>query len=245
MMDNTFLRTEMLLGASGLEKLKNSRVLLFGVGGVGSFAAEALARSGIGSLVLVDNDRVSQSNLNRQIHATLETVGQWKVDVMSARIRSINPACRVVCHRMFFLPDSPDIMEGCDYVVDAVDTVTAKLEIVRRAQEKGIPVISAMGTGNKLDPTKLTVADIYETRGCPLAKVMRKELRARGVKQLKVVYSTEEPKPCLLTEAELLARGETLTKRSTPGSVAFVPPVAGMILASQVVKDLVKEDGHG
>ncbi len=247
-MPHEFSRTERLIGKDGLDRLRNARVAIFGVGGVGSFAAEALARCGIGRLVLVDDDCVCITNINRQIHATHETVGMPKVAVMRDRILAINPSAEVEIHREFYLPGSAErlIREDYDYIVDAVDTVTAKIDIIISAIDKGIPIISSMGTGNKIDPTRLEVADIYATSICPLAKVMRKELRARGVRALKVVYSSEEPiKPLDLADeddgtrecAEAPARSEA-GRRQAPGSIAFMPSVAGLIIAGEVVKDL-------
>ena len=245
-MDNTFLRIEMLLGTAAWEKLRHSRVLIFGLGGVGGAAAEALARTGVGALRLVDNDVFAPSNLNRQLAATRDTVGRPKTEAWAERIHAIHPDCVVEPYQMFFLPDSPDVMADCDVVIDAIDTVTGKLEIITRAQAKGIPVLSSMGTGNKLDLTQLRLADIYQTAGCPLAKVMRKELRARGVRRLTVVYSPEKPLPCRLTPEELAARGEKLRPRGTPASAIFVPAAAGLLLASEAVRLLTgEEETHG
>lgn len=259
-MDNRFIRTQMLLGEEGLEKLKNSKVAVFGIGGVGGYVVEALARSGVGKLVLVDNDIVSLSNLNRQIIATEDTIGRHKTEVMKERVLSINPKCQVETYNIFYLPkDAKSVISGeiydeknltyvenydildeeIDYIVDAIDTVSGKIQLVLDGKEKGIPVISSMGTGNKLNPTELEVADIYKTSVCPLAKVMRKELRARGVDKLKVVYSKEEPKVCVLDEDEITTLGENTNKRRTPGSVSFVPSIAGLIIASEVIKDLL------
>lgn len=233
--DDQLQRTEMLLGKEALEKLRRSRVAVFGVGGVGGFAVEALARTGIGALELVDRDVVSLTNLNRQILATHETIGRDKVDVAVERVRAIDPSIRVTGRKCFYLPETADQFDfsGYDYVVDAVDTVKAKIDIIVRATEAGVPVISSMGAGNKLDPTQFRVADIYKTSMDPLAKVLRKELRKRDVKSLKVVYSPEKP----LTPGD---PGEELApgKRTTPGSIAFVPSVAGLVIAGEVVKDL-------
>ncbi|MBM6990347.1 ThiF family adenylyltransferase [Mobilibacterium timonense] len=233
--DDQLQRTEMLLGKEALEKLRRSRVAVFGVGGVGGFAVEALARTGIGALELVDRDVVSLTNLNRQILATHETIGRDKVDVAVERVRAIDPSIRVTGRKCFYLPETADQFDfsGYDYVVDAVDTVKAKIDIIVRATEAGVPVISSMGAGNKLDPTQFRVADIYKTSMDPLAKVLRKELRKRGVKRLKVVYSPEKP----LTPGD---PGEEPApgKRTTPGSIAFVPSVAGLVIAGEVVKDL-------
>ena len=225
-MEQSFERTEMLIGKEGLRKLAAARVAVFGVGGVGGYVVEALARSGVGSFVLIDNDTVSRSNINRQIIATEDTIGRKKVEVMRERILSINPQADVQVYPCFYLPEKAAEFDfaSWSYVVDAVDTVTAKLDIVVQAQKAGVPVISCMGTGNKLDASRLTVTDIYKTSVCPLAKVMRRELKKRGVKKLKVVYSTEEP---------------VKTGSRTPGSMAFVPPAAGLLAAGEVVKDLL------
>lgn len=228
-----FSRTELLIGRDGMEKLRNSRVAVFGIGGVGGHAAEALARSGIGALDLIDSDVVSVTNINRQIIAALDKVGQYKTDVMKERIAVINPEARVTVYRKFFLPENSDEFDFTqyDYVVDAVDTVSAKIELVMKAQTAGVPVICSMGAGNKLDPAAFEAADIYETSVCPLARVMRTELRKRGVKRLKVVYSKEPPITPLPSEEEC-------GKRTVPGSTAFVPSVAGLIIAGEVVRDL-------
>ncbi len=226
-MEGQFSRTELLIGEEGLARLQRSRVAVFGIGGVGGYAAEALARSGVGTLDLIDNDTVSLSNINRQIIATHRTLGRHKVEAMEQRILDINPGAAVHTHKCFYLPETAGEFDFTEYsyVVDAVDTVTAKLDIILRAQEAGTPVISCMGAGNKLDPTKFQVADIYRTSVCPLAKVMRRELKRRGVEGLKVVYSTEEAHK---------------TGAGVPGSISFVPPVAGLILAGEVIKDLIK-----
>lgn len=228
-----FARSELLLGKENMEKLKRSRVAVFGIGGVGGFAAEALARTGVGALELFDMDTVSITNINRQIIAALDTVGKYKTDVMKERIALINPEAEVVSHRCFFLPDNSAEFDFSkyDYVVDAVDTVTAKIELVMKCRENGVPIISSMGAGNKLDPTRFEVEDIYKTSVCPLARVMRTELRKRGVERLKVVYSKEPPVVPLSSE-------ETSAKKSVPGSLAFVPSVAGLIIAGEVIKDL-------
>lgn len=226
-MQNQFLRTESLIGKENLQKLHKAKVAIFGLGGVGSYVVEGLARAGIGNFVLVDKDIVDVTNLNRQIIATSETLGLPKVQVAQKRILEIYPEAKVEVLQTFFLPDSPEILDKTmDYVVDCVDTVTAKIELVERAKKLNIPIISCMGTGNKLDPTKFEVADIYQTSVCPLAKVMRKELKARNIGNLKVVYSKEEPMK---------------TETKVPGSVSFVPSVAGLILAGEVVKDLIKQ----
>lgn len=231
-MNNKFARTALLLGEAGMHKLEQAHVILFGVGGVGGYAAEALARSGIGHLSLVDKDIVSESNINRQIIATTKTVGRPKVEVMKERIEEINPEANVDIYHCFFLPETADQFDfkAYDYVVDAVDNVTAKIELTLRAKAAGVPVIASMGAGNKLDASKFEVSDIYRTSVCPLAKVMRRELKKRGVDSLKVVYSKEEP---IKNEAP----GEE-GRRSAPGSVAFVPSAAGLILAGEVVKDI-------
>lgn len=236
-MVNQFSRTELLLGKEAIKKLADSRVAVFGVGGVGGYVAEALARSGVGTIDLIDSDQVSLTNLNRQIIALHSTVGRYKTEVMKERILDINPDAAVHIHNCFFLPDTKDEFDFSkySYVVDAVDTVTAKIELVMEAQKAGTPIISSMGAGNKLDPTAFEVADIYKTSVCPLAKVMRRELKKRGVKKLKVVYSKEMP----LTPVEDVEE-EMGKRRALPGSVAFVPSVAGLIIAGEVIKDLVK-----
>ncbi len=236
-MESRFSRTELLLGKKNMEKLAAARVCIFGIGGVGGYVAEALARSGVGHLELVDNDVVCLSNLNRQIIATHETVGQYKVDVMKERILSVNPAAEVTVHKCFYLPETRSQFDfsNYDYVVDAIDTVAGKIALVLQAQESGTPVISSMGAGNKLDPAAFEVADIYQTTVCPLAKVMRRELKKRGVKKLKVVYSKELPVAVHNSEESL----QSSSRRSIPGSIAFVPSVAGLIIAGEVVKDLV------
>lgn len=244
-----FSRTQLLLGKEAMEKLKNSRVAVFGIGGVGGYVCEALVRSGVGSFDLIDDDKVCLTNLNRQIIATRNTVGKYKADVMKERMLEINPDVEVTVHKCFFLPENADEFpfEKYDYVVDAVDTITAKLEIVMQAKKKQIPVISCMGAGNKLDASAFRVSDIYKTKMCPLAKVMRRELKKRGIKKLKVVYSEEKPtRP--LEDMSISCRSHCICppgakhkcteRRDIPGSVAFVPSVAGTILAGEVVKDL-------
>lgn len=227
---NQFSRTELLIGKEGIEKLQNSKVAVFGVGGVGSFVVEGLVRAGIENFVLVDKDNVDITNLNRQIIATRKTVGKPKVEVAKERILEINPNAKVEIYQQFFMPDSEGILDNTvDYIVDAVDTVTAKIELVVRANKLNIPIISSMGTGNKLDPTRFEVTDIYKTSVCPLAKVMRKELRTRGIEKLKVVYSKEEP---IKTNND---------SNQTPASISFVPSVAGLIIAGEVVKDIIKK----
>lgn len=236
MIKHPFLRTEFLVGEDGLDKLKNSKVMVFGVGGVGSFTVEALTRAGVGTIIIVDNDTVCITNLNRQIHATTSTVGKLKVDVMKERILSINKECNVITHEVFVTKDNIAelIPDDVDYVVDAIDTVSAKIGLVEYCTEKGIKIICSMGTGNKFDPTKFKLADIYDTKVCPLAKVMRYELRKRGIKKLRVLYSEEMPaKPNVKPE------DVGSNKRQVPGSISFVPPVAGMIIGGEVIKNLL------
>ena len=243
---NQFSRTQLLFGRDAMERLAKCRVAVFGVGGVGGYAVEALARSGIGALDLVDHDKVSLTNLNRQLHATRKTVGKYKVDVAEERILEINPECRVRTYKTFYLPETKDQFDFSqyDYVIDAIDTVTGKLALVQQAQETGTPIISAMGAGNKTDPTAFRVADIYETSVCPLARIMRSECRKRGIRSLKVVYSTEEPKRPVEDSEISEERREGSVRRDIPGSTAFVPSVAGLIIAGEVVKDLA-ERGKG
>lgn len=231
-----FDRTKRLLGSEALEALSKSRVAVFGIGGVGGFAVEALARGGVGAIDLIDKDVVDFTNLNRQIIATEETIGKPKVEVMKDRILSINPECRVAAHQCFFLPETADAFDFSqyDYVIDAVDTVTAKIQLVVQSENCKTPIISSMGTGNKLDPTALQVADIYKTSVCPLAKIMRKELKKREIAKLKVVYSQEQP-----LKPEKDPNDLEGPRRATPGSVSFVPSAAGLILASEVIKDLI------
>ena len=233
-----FSRTEILLGAEAMEKLYNARVAVFGIGGVGGYTVEALARCGVGAMDLIDSDTVSVSNINRQILATHSTVGKLKVDVAKARILDINPNCDVKTYPCFYLPDTADQFDFTqyDYIVDCIDTVTGKLQLVERAVEAGTPIICSMGTGNKLDPSAFQVADISKTSMCPLARIMRKELKKRGVHHLKVVYSQEEALTPVGTEEECALLG----KRQIPGSTAFVPGTAGLILAGEVIKDLIK-----
>ena len=246
-----FSRCELLIGTERLEKLKNSKVAVFGVGGVGSFSVEALARSGVGHLVLIDDDCVCLTNINRQLPATRKTVGRPKVEVMKERILEINPKCEVTTFQKFYLPDCADEMidNSYDYIVDAIDTVTAKIDLVVRANQAGIPIISALGAGNKLDPTRFEVSDIFKTSVDPLAKVVRKELRVRGIKKLKVVYSKEEPIKPMESETSSCSAGCICPKGSTrkctvkhqiPGSMSFVPSVMGLIIAGEVVKDIIE-----
>ena len=241
MLKEEFQRTGLLLGEEAVKKLADCRVAVFGIGGVGGYVCEALVRSGIGHFDLVDSDTVALSNINRQIIATHSTVGRYKVDVMKERMQDIFPEAEVNVHRCFFLPENADDFDfsSYDYVVDAVDTVTAKLEIIMRAKSAGVPVISAMGAGNKLDPGRFHVADIYETDICPLARVMRRELKKRGVKELKVVYSDEKALTPL-TPLEDADEPSDHPRRSTPGSTAFVPSVAGLMMAGEIMKDLTQ-----
>jgi len=245
-----FSRTELLLGKEALEILKNSKVAIFGVGGVGSFAAEGLVRVGVGNFVLVDDDLICTTNINRQIHATRKTVGRPKVEVMKERILEINPKANVEVHRKFYLPECADelIRDDYDYIIDAVDTVTAKIDLAVQAKKRNIPIISSMGAGNKLDPTRFMVTDIYKTTVDPLAKVMRKELRQRNIDSLKVVYSPEPPIKPVETEGSscmkhcICPKGSQRTctiRHQIPGSVSFVPSVVGLIIAGEVVKDLI------
>jgi len=238
------IRTELLLGNKNMEKLKTAHIAVFGIGGVGGYVAEALARSGIGGLDLIDNDIISESNINRQIIALHSTIGRHKTEVMKERIKDINPECEVTEYRCFFLPENQADLDFAkyNYIVDAVDTVTAKIELVLAAQRAKSPVISSMGTGNKLDPSRFRVADIYQTSVCPLAKVMRKELKKKGVEKLKTVFSDEEPKKyaesglCINLMSD---NSEKTLKRSIPGSLAYVPSVAGLMMASEVIKDIL------
>lgn len=246
---NQFSRTQLLLGEEAMKQLAHARVAIFGIGGVGGYVCEALVRSGVGAFDLIDDDKVCLTNLNRQIIATRRTVGQYKVDVMKERMLEINPQADIRTHKCFFLPENAENFpfEEYDYVVDAVDTVTAKLELILRAKQKAVPVISAMGAGNKLDPGGFKVADIYETKVCPLARVMRRELKKRGVKKLKVVYSEEQPvkpvedmriscyKHCICPPG---TQRKCTGRRDIPGSTAFVPAVCGLMMAGEIVKDL-------
>ena len=240
MIHEQFLRTQMLLGTEALERLQQSRVAVFGIGGVGGYMVEALARSGVGQLDLIDRDVVSVSNINRQILATHSTVGMPKVEAAKARILDINPECIVRTHQIFYTPETADQFDFTqyDYIVDAIDTVTGKLQLVQRAAETGTPILCCMGTGNKLDASAFEVSDISKTSMCPLARIMRKELSKRGIKHLKVVYSKEEALTPTGWEEEAAALG----KRQIPGSVAFVPGAAGLILAGEVIRDLALRD---
>lgn len=247
---HAFSRAEMLIGAQALQKLKDSKVAVFGIGGVGAFAVEALTRAGVGSFVLIDDDVLCLTNLNRQLHATLHTLGRPKVEVMKERIISINSDAKVVTRQEFYTVEVGEkLLQGdFDYVVDAVDTVSAKIDLAVRCTEMGIPIISSMGAGNKVDPTRFQVDDLYNTSVDPLAKVMRRELRRRGIGFLKVVYSTEPPLTPLVTALDLAREGNTVgsrgegARRSVPGSISFVPSVAGLILGGEVVKDLIGWD---
>lgn len=223
---NFFSRTENLIGKENVEKLKNKKVAVFGIGGVGSFVVEGLVRGGVQNFLLVDHDTIDETNINRQIHANTETIGKYKVDVMKERILLINPNAKVEISKEFFLPENNNInFDNVDYIIDSIDTVTGKIGLVVLANEKNIPIISSMGTGNKLDPTRFEISDIYKTSVCPLAKVMRKELRTRNIKHLKVIYSKEEP---------------IKQKTNVPASISFVPSVAGLIISGEVIKDLIK-----
>ena len=246
---NQFSRTELVIGKEGLEKLSNAKVAICGLGGVGSFVLEGLVRAGVGNFVLIDDDRICLTNLNRQILATRKTVGQPKVEVAKQRILDINPDANVEIHQEFFMPETEGILDNSiDYIVDCIDTVTAKIELVVRADKLNIPIISCMGTGNKLDPTRFEVTDIYKTSVCPLAKVMRKELRSRGIKKLKVVYSKEEPVRLNETTENSCkhncicppgTKRKCTIRNQVPGSVSFVPSVAGLIIAGEVVKSIL------
>lgn len=249
-MEEQFLRTAMLLGESGIEKLKHSKVAVFGLGGVGGHVVEALVRSGIGAIDLIDNDTVNPSNLNRQIIATYDTLGKYKTDAMAERIAKINPECKVTKHNLFYLPNQANQIpfSEYDFLVDAIDTVTAKLDLAFKAQSFGIPIISSMGTGNKLEPQYLEITDIYNTSVCPLAKVMRRECRARGIEKLTVVYSKEPPRTLFDLTMQEGSQGAVESagnapenrRRSTPGSTAFVPAVAGLMMAGYVVRCLTE-----
>lgn len=242
-MKDAFVRTALLLGEPAVERLKRSRVAVFGVGGVGSFAVEALARGGVGSLSLFDGDTIAVSNLNRQLIATTKTLGHLKVEVAMERVLEINPDCRVEANFVFYSPENADRFDfsSFDFIIDAIDTVSSKLELVVRANGAGTPIISCMGTGNKLDPTRFEVADLFETSVCPLARVMRRELKKRGISRLPVVYSREEALKPVPQAEEPRADTEQFAKRQTPGSVSFVPSVAGLILAGEVIKRLMED----
>ena len=249
---NQFSRTELLLGKEAMERLSRARVAVFGIGGVGGYTVEALVRSGVGAIDLIDDDKVCLTNLNRQIIATRSTVGKYKAEVMRDRILDINPDCKVEVHKCFYLPETRDEFDfsSYSYVVDAVDTVTAKISLAMKCQETGTPIISCMGAGNKMDASAFKVADIYKTKVCPLAKVMRRELKKRGVKKLKVVYSEEKPMTPIEDENDNCknhcicppgVQRTCLQRRAVPGSMAFVPAVAGLIIAGEVVKDIIAE----
>ena len=242
-MADQYSRTRLLLGEDGIQRLRNARVILFGLGGVGGYTAEALARSGIGHMDLVDDDTVSLTNLNRQMLALHSTVGQYKVDVAAQRIHDIDPSIEVRTYKTFFLPETENLFDFSqyNYVIDAIDTVTGKLALIAKAKKAGVPVISCMGTGNKLDPTAFRVADISKTSGCALSRIMRKECAKRGIKGVKVVYSEELPlTPCEDPGDPMEPQREGSSRRSTPGSTAFVPGTAGLIMAGEVIKDLSK-----
>ena len=231
-MSEQFSRTELIFGQQALEKLKNAHIAVFGIGGVGGYVVEALARSGVGALDLIDNDVVALSNLNRQIIALHSSVGKYKVDVMAERIKDINPACKVSVYKTFYLPETSGLFDltKYDYVVDAIDTVAGKIGLIVEADKAKTPIISAMGAGNKINPTAFEVSDIYKTSVCPLAHVMRKELKKRGIKKLKVVYSKEQP---------IKPQNAENTRKRTPGSTSFVPPVVGLIIASEIIKHII------
>ena len=248
-MTEQFSRTVLLVGKENVERFQKARVAVFGVGGVGGYTVEALARSGIGTLDLIDNDTICPSNLNRQIIALHSTIGKYKVDVAKERILDINPGAQVNVYKTFFLPETAEQFDFAryDYVVDAIDTVTGKLELAVRAQQHNVPIISAMGAGNKLNPAAFEVTDISKTSVCPLAKVMRRELKKRGIHHLKVVWSREEPLTPYIEKAEppdddLTRKVQGVKRRQTPGSMAFVPSVAGLIIAGEVIKDLMQHD---
>jgi len=236
-MNGFYSRTAMLLGSDGVERLKNARAVLFGVGGVGSYTAEALIRAGLGGLDLFDNDTVCESNLNRQLIALRSTLGQYKVDAARVRLLDINPEADIGAHRLFYLPETANEVDltKYDYIIDCIDTVSAKIELAVRAEKLGIPLIASMGTGNKLDPTAFEVTDIYKTSVCPLARVMRTELKKRGVRKLKVVYSREIPRTPIETDGTEVPQA---SRRATPGSISFCPSVAGLIIAGEVIRDL-------
>ena len=242
-----FSRTQLVFGKEAMDRLKSSRVAVFGVGGVGGYTVEALARSGVGAIDIIDDDKVCLTNINRQIIATGKTVGKYKVDVAKERIEEINPDCKVTAFRTFYMPETADRFDFTqyDYIVDAIDTVTGKIALIENAKKAGTPIISSMGAGNKVDPTAFEVADIYKTSVCPLARVMRYELKRRGIKKLKVVYSKEKPIPPIADEDPngengcLSMADKVAGKRQVPGSTAFVPSVAGLIIAGEVIKDII------
>lgn len=254
---NQFSRTELLIGKEGIKKLKDTKVAVFGIGGVGSFVVEGLVRAGVGKFVLIDDDKICLTNLNRQIIATRKTIGKYKVDVAKERILEINPNAEVETYQEFFMPDSKTeiIKSDIDYVVDCIDTVTAKIELVMQCKKLNIPIISAMGTGNKLDPSKLQITDIYKTNICPLAKVMRKELRKRNIDSLKVIYSTEEPiKPDQTMQCSCKVncicppgtKRKCAQRNQVPGSISFVPSVAGLMIAGEIVREVIgKSEDNG
>lgn len=251
MAQHSLSRTELLIGKASLDKLKESKVVVFGIGGVGSFTTEALARSGVGTLVLIDDDEICLTNINRQIHATYKTIGKSKVETMKNRILEINPKCNVITYQTFVTKDNIQeiITDDVDYVVDAIDTVSSKIALIVYCDEKSIPIVSSMGTGNKLDPTQFKIADIYDTKICPLAKVMRHELRKRGIRKAKVLYSEEMPRKPKTEDVITCKTGcvciggskKCTAKRQIPGSISFVPPVAGMIIGGEVINDLIEE----
>lgn len=244
-MDDIFSRTQLLLGKEAMDKLANARVAVFGVGGVGGFVVEALARSGVGKIDLIDNDKVSVSNINRQIIATFDTIDKYKVDIAAERIALINPKAKTNTHNIFFTPETSSKFDFSkyDYVVDAIDTVSGKIELIVKANEAETPIISSMGAGNKLDPTAFEVTDIYKTSVCPLARVMRTELKKRGIKKLKVVYSKEKPIKPIIDESinNTIKQNSDISpiRKQTPGSIAFVPSVVGLIIAGEVIKDII------
>lgn len=242
-MQDKFIRTEMLLGHKAMEKLASSRVAVFGIGGVGGYIAEALVRSGIGAIDLIDNDRFTISNLNRQLFATTKYINCYKVDAAEERLKDINPNIKIKTFKTFYLPETANIFnfKEYDYIADAIDTISGKIELILRAEASNTKIISSMGTGNKLNPTAFEVADIYETSVCPLARVMRRELKKRGIKKLKVVYSKEEVLTPLHLQCENTEISENIPKRQIPGSISFVPSVAGLIIAGEIIKDLIKE----
>lgn len=247
-MSQEFSRTELLIGKEAVKKLNNKKVAIFGVGGVGSFVVEGLVRGGVGKFVLIDHDNICLTNINRQLHATTKTVGRVKVEVMKERILEINPKAEVVIHKSFYLPEKADeiIENDWNYIVDAIDTITAKIDLVVQAKKRNIPIISCMGAGNKLDPTKFEIADIYKTSVCPVAKVMRKELKQRNIEKLKVLYSKEIPIKPIQEETSNINNNNCNTSKKngrikqSPGSISFVPSVAGLIISGEVIKDLIK-----